>query len=334
VVEYDESRASISSSAVYANEAGFSRVSCAPSSISDHVLCANMRMGDTCETVAILSLEKPDSITHKYSFDSKFETVKALLWECAETVVICDKHGVSKFEVEGGKRATSITTDCILRSASIDPHLSHTVACTMDRSILLWDARANDTIIRTIKTTNYFPITSLDINPNRPHMYMTGSEDGRISFYDLRFTKVTSVRAFDAHNHHVTCTKFNVMHDEYIVSGGTDCDVCLWKCEDISGAALESGSPLTASNRNTTTRRNSYSSNSSVESPMSIKGVVRASKKTSGHFNPLVCRYTRHEDSVDSVCWSYASPWVFASVSWDGSVMVNAVPINENFNAN
>ena len=43
----------------------------------------------------------------------------------------------------------------------------------------------------------------------------------------------------------------------------------------------------------------------------------------------LVKRYEEHEDSVYSVDWSCASPWVFASLSYSGRVTIGHVPSAE-----
>ncbi|KAJ1530118.1 Protein tssc1, partial [Nowakowskiella sp. JEL0078] len=40
----------------------------------------------------------------------------------------------------------------------------------------------------------------------------------------------------------------------------------------------------------------------------------------------LVNSFDEHENSIYSVVWSYADPWIFASVSFDGRVLVNLVP--------
>ena len=40
----------------------------------------------------------------------------------------------------------------------------------------------------------------------------------------------------------------------------------------------------------------------------------------------LVKRYEEHEDSVYKVDWSYASAWVFASLSFSGRVSISHVP--------
>jgi WD40 repeat protein len=41
--------------------------------------------------------------------------------------------------------------------------------------------------------------------------------------------------------------------------------------------------------------------------------------------------YDQHEDSVYSVAWSPSDIWVFASLSYDGRVVINRVPTSEKF---
>lgn len=45
----------------------------------------------------------------------------------------------------------------------------------------------------------------------------------------------------------------------------------------------------------------------------------------------LVKIYEDHEDSVYSVEWSSVDPWVFASISYDGRLVINKVPKEEKF---
>lgn len=40
----------------------------------------------------------------------------------------------------------------------------------------------------------------------------------------------------------------------------------------------------------------------------------------------IVLKYDEHEDSVYGVEWSSADPWVFASLSYDGRMVVGRVP--------
>lgn len=45
----------------------------------------------------------------------------------------------------------------------------------------------------------------------------------------------------------------------------------------------------------------------------------------------LVKIYEDHEDSVYCVEWSSVDPWVFASISYDGRLVINKVPKEEKF---
>lgn len=40
----------------------------------------------------------------------------------------------------------------------------------------------------------------------------------------------------------------------------------------------------------------------------------------------VIATYEEHEDSVYAVEWSSADPWLFASLSYDGRLVINRVP--------
>ena len=45
----------------------------------------------------------------------------------------------------------------------------------------------------------------------------------------------------------------------------------------------------------------------------------------------LIKIYDEYEDSVTSLIWSSWSPWTFASVSYNGNVFINSVPLEEKY---
>ena len=45
----------------------------------------------------------------------------------------------------------------------------------------------------------------------------------------------------------------------------------------------------------------------------------------------VIQRYEEHEDSVYAAVWSTADAWVFASLSYDGRLVINHVPDQEKF---
>jgi WD40 repeat protein len=45
----------------------------------------------------------------------------------------------------------------------------------------------------------------------------------------------------------------------------------------------------------------------------------------------VIRTFEEHEDSVYSAVWSCADAWVFASLSYDGRLVINHVPTQEKF---
>ena len=45
----------------------------------------------------------------------------------------------------------------------------------------------------------------------------------------------------------------------------------------------------------------------------------------------IITSFEEHEDSVYIVEWSTADPWIFASLSYDGRIVINRVPRAEKY---
>ena len=45
----------------------------------------------------------------------------------------------------------------------------------------------------------------------------------------------------------------------------------------------------------------------------------------------VIAKFEEHEDSVYSAVWSSADAWIFASLSYDGRLVINHVPQQEKF---
>jgi WD40 repeat protein len=192
------------------------------------------------------------------------------------------------------------TTKC--GAISLDSSNSSVVGFASDRSVCLWDTRTND-ISLTMKSSHFFPILCLDSNPNMDHAYVTGGSDGRLLFWDLRQPQGSSPlqSVGSAHAHHVTSVKYHPIHDQLLISSGTDCSVNLWRFQGVSSTPTRSV-PLTS---------------------------PRAAPSAAVD-DGLVESYKRHEDAVYRCCWS-RDGWSFASVSYDGLVMVNSVSVAEKY---
>src|SRR5688572_8243888 len=58
---------------------------------------------------------------------------------------------------------------------------------------------------------------------------------------------------------------------------------------------------------------------------------VSSAPNTDDQKNGLVVSLDDHEDSVYGVDWSVCDAWVFASLSYDGRVVINKVPQQEKY---
>lgn len=224
-----------------------------------------------------------------------------LVMRSIDQVVVATLSELSFLRVDSDRSGAKLPVancNAIAQTSSIDTPL----AFSSDRSLCLWDPRSSQVSLN-MKTCHFFPILSLGANPNLDYMYATGGADGRIMFWDIRQAngsnplKVTS----NAHAHHVTSVRYHPVHDQLLISSGTDCAVHLWLYQSVSSSP-SSAVPLT--------------------SPRP--------KKTEPVADELVQSYRHHEDSVYRCCWSREG-WAFASVSYDGLVMVNSVPTTEKY---
>jgi WD40 repeat protein len=128
----------------------------------------------------------------------------------------------------------------------------------------------------------------------------SGGDDGRVRFWDLRQPD-KALRVLGGHGHWVTGVRHNAFHDQLVVSCGTDSVVNLWGVPSLSSMTLGA----------------------------SAEDEAPAEEQSDG----LIKTYNEHEDSVYSVAWSRSEvdAWVFASLSFDGRVVINEVPQEEKY---
>ncbi|CAI7884946.1 unnamed protein product [Closterium sp. NIES-53] len=193
-----------------------------------------------------------------------------------------------------------------LHTGAWDPHNADTIATTADTSISCWDLRA---AIKTasIEGAHHLQIRDIDFNPNHPHILASAGDDSRIRLWDLRSTKQAIVE-LPGHSHWTCSVRYNRFYDELLLSSGTDSAVNLWHVPSASAAAvadhLRAGPNPTGSGR----------------AASAAGGYPR------GGVDELAVSFTDYEDSVYGVTWSAIDPWVFASLSYDGRVVVDLVP--------
>ncbi|OAJ38709.1 hypothetical protein BDEG_22616 [Batrachochytrium dendrobatidis JEL423] len=131
----------------------------------------------------------------------------------------------------------------------------------------------------------------------------TNSDDCTIRIWDTRNTS-TYLKNITDHSHWVWSVSFNRSHDQLLLSSSSDCQVNLDSVVSVSSVFF-------------------YDKNRLLSNSL----VWLISKATDG----LIASFDQHEEAVYSASWSAADPWIFASLSFDGRVVVNQVPREEKY---
>lgn len=180
----------------------------------------------------------------------------------------------------------------LLRAPRIcwDPHHADVVVSSRAGSLRAWDLRTEKHSLE-IPQAHRQPITDVDFNPNRPFYVASAGADRRINVWDIRKAQ-QPITIVQGHSHWVECVRYNRFHDQLLLSSGSDHAVNLWSLMSASSAPV-----------------------SEFE--------AEAHDAPRDH---LASSYDEHDDSVYAARWSYSDAWVFASLSFDGRLVVSQVP--------
>ncbi|CAJ1332823.1 unnamed protein product [Effrenium voratum] len=226
--------------------------------------------------------------------------VKSALWDPHQegTIVVADSEAVHTFQGAnaGGKLTRQLTLHVGQRcsGACLDPHHRQQLSTVDDGHLKTWDLRTSRLAFRK-DGAHLFGAKDVDYNPNVPYQVLTTGEDACLRFWDLRQLSSCLRCLSGGHHHWVVRSRYNSHHDQLVLSCGSDSMVCLWRAASVASAPLcETGGRANAAD-----------------------GLVR--------------KYEEHEDSCYSCCWSASDAWVFASVSFDGKLVVNRIPGEEKY---
>jgi len=179
-------------------------------------------------------------------------------------------------------------------AARFNPHRNcHEIATACGSQVTAWDSRAGTSSWQLIhSSSSQGNIRSLDFNPNKQYLLATAGDDGMVVVWDTRETK-SPLHSSVQHNHWVWSVRYNSFHDQLLLSSGSDSRVV------VASLASLSSEPC---------------------------GHLVEGEEGSRLEDGLVQVWTEHEDSVYTAEWSTADPWTFASLSYDGRLVLGHVP--------
>eukprot|EP00271_Cylindrocystis_brebissonii_P021124 TRINITY_DN7393_c0_g1_i3.p1 TRINITY_DN7393_c0_g1~~TRINITY_DN7393_c0_g1_i3.p1 ORF type:complete len:379 (-),score=29.98 TRINITY_DN7393_c0_g1_i3:372-1508(-) len=225
-------------------------------------------------------------------------------------VISLDEWSMRVWDFEEGKSLATVESEASageLQQISCgcwDPYSISSVATASDSKVNCWDLRTMQQSVG-IDQAHLMQVRDMEFSPEREKVLMTAGDDARIRLWDLRSAN-RPLLELPGHLHWTWRARFNPFYGDLILSSGTDTVVNLWHVPKSDWW---------------TGRRRTPSLSSSAKSPGG-----KGNDSAQGQQDQPVQSYTEHEDSVYGIAWSLREPWVFASLSYDGRVMVNKVP--------
>ncbi|XP_072996790.1 WD repeat-containing protein DWA2-like [Typha latifolia] len=229
------------------------------------------------------------------SLDEHTFKIKSILWWPMgkhDKLISIDEGNLFLWSIDSSSKiAKVISQESVgmlhnLSGGAWDPHDRNAVAAICDSSLQCWDLRT----MKKANTIEHAHVRDVDYNPKKQHILATAEDESGIRLWDLRMSKFP-LKELPGHVHWTWAVRHNPEYDELILSGGTDSTVNLWSVT-ISG------------------------DNSTPESP------VDSPRRQA---DPLLNSYTDYEDSIYGISWSSREPLIFASLSYDGRVVVESV---------
>ncbi|XP_070301158.1 EARP-interacting protein homolog [Salvelinus sp. IW2-2015] len=185
------------------------------------------------------------------------------------------------------------------------PHHSCTqLATANDTAIRGWDLRTMSQIY-CIENAHGQLVRDLDFNPNKQYYLASCGDDCKVKFWDVRNIN-EPVKNLEEHSHWVWSVRYNHSHDQLVLTGSSDSRVILSNMVSISSEPfghLVDDDDLSDGEDNHQDQK--------TKEPLQ---------------DSIISTYEEHEDSVYAVEWSSADPWLFASLSYDGRLVINRVP--------
>lgn len=220
------------------------------------------------------------------------------------------KHSIPALPQKSASRLLSKVS-----SVKWSPHSNASIlGVAVGANVIGIDTRITDSSaqpIWTIPAHNHF-VRDADFNPNAQYVLATVGDDCETRIWDVRKPSAPVVSLL-SHSHWIWSIRFNQFHDQLLLSCSSDSKVLLTR---IASQASQPFGHLIED-----------SSDEDV-----IQRRQRSQRDEQSLSDKVIAEFEEHEDSVYCAEWSTADPWTFASLSYDGRVVINKVPKSEKMN--
>ncbi|XP_069126502.1 EARP and GARP complex-interacting protein 1-like isoform X1 [Argopecten irradians] len=252
--------------------------------------------------------------------NSEYGDMKSVLWhptgDSSNLIGLSDNH-ILLWDLDSSSNTAKLTASAELESKGQPKmtcgrwnphHNSQQVATANDTAIRGWDIRSMQQVY-VIENAHGQLVRDVDFNPNKQYYLASCGDDCKVKFWDTR-NPTEPLKVLSEHSHWVWAVRYNHFHDQLVLSSSSDSRVIL---NNIVSLSSEPFGHLVENDDDSD--EDQQVQNRSAEVPK----------------DGVIATYEEHEDSVYATDWSSADPWVFASLSYDGRLVINRVPRAEKY---
>ncbi|XP_049849660.1 EARP-interacting protein homolog [Schistocerca gregaria] len=217
--------------------------------------------------------------------------IKRVLWQPSDLDKVCtiDVESVHLWDAQTLEHIQGTAGNALgqFEAGCWTSRLGDQVLVTNRTEIQLFDFKSNKTSV-CIEHAHEIFTRDIDVNLDNSHYLMSGGDDGRVKYWDLRNVK-EPVMTYENHEHWVTQVRFNPFRPFLALSADSCGIVAL---HDFGSQSEQSGHDC------------------------DMVGKLR---------NCRVKQYNDHGTTVTAICWGSVdmNPLVFASLSYDGRLVIN-----------
>eukprot|EP00798_Chlamydomonas_sp_ICE-L_P004935 gene4935-34706_t len=235
-------------------------------------------------------------------------TIRSALWHTQQhdLAVTIEEGGLRKWSIsdQGVQAAGSASSGELqqLWSGALHPQNPDMALTAGGNNVQLWDFRSM-TKTAEVVGAHRMPTRDVSFAAHDQNRIVSAGDDCKLRFWDLRYMgKSEALLELGGHSHWVWRAQYNPFHDSLVASSSSDSLVNLYHTPQL--AASTSG-----------------------ESDLAVSSAAMMTARA-GDLDGKAHTFDEHEDSVYGLAWSAIDPWLFASLSYDGRVVINKVPKN------
>jgi len=259
---------------------------------------ANGRKSETKKIEEAVTFKEHDSCIH------------SILWEANEhekdqepkKLITADYNSILQWDLakpENSEQNIQAPAGQRIYCVKRDPHHLSNIAGAVSNNLIAWDLVSSKETFK-IPSAHSSDILSIDYNPNKPHCVVSTGQDSSIKFWDIRKAN-QPLKTIEDNSHWLWCVKYNRYHDQLLITSGSSTNASLWRVVSVCS--------LPNDLLNTTGAQGS-------SSELETDGLISTQE---------------HDDTVYAVDWAAGDAWIYASISYNGTIVINHVPSHEKY---